>query len=134
MTKDVLAIVEALRAGDRVVVSSAHDSVLQEVRRTKPDLLTGFARGEVIAFTLLTQETEKTYRPPGDYLQIPASIVTPRLIARAKRLKVRVHVWTVNDVEEMRRLKALGVEGIMTDHPTRLARLLAPAQPAPRWF
>jgi glycerophosphoryl diester phosphodiesterase len=42
-------------------------------------------------------------------------ILTPRLIAAAHRHGVEVHVWTVNDPAEMRRLIEMGVDGIVTD-------------------
>ena len=55
-----------------------------------------------------------------DALQVPERqgrlrIVTPRLIAAAHRHDVEVHVWTVNDPADMRRLVAMGVDGIVTD-------------------
>lgn len=55
-----------------------------------------------------------------DALQIPARqgilpILTPRLLSAAHRLGVEVHIWTVNDPVEMRRLVDLGVDGIVTD-------------------
>jgi len=37
---------------------------------------------------------------------------------------MRVHVWTVNEIESMRRLIDLGVDGIMTDYPQRLVKIL----------
>ena len=40
----------------------------------------------------------------------------PRM-ARYRRAGFRVAAWTVNDPGEMRRLKALGVDGIITDFP-----------------
>jgi glycerophosphoryl diester phosphodiesterase len=45
----------------------------------------------------------------------PVRIVTPRVIAHLHRLGVEVHVWTVNDPAQMRRLLALGVDGLVTD-------------------
>jgi glycerophosphoryl diester phosphodiesterase len=36
-----------------------------------------------------------------------------------------VHVWTVNELDEMRRLLDLGVDGLVTDYPARLSRLIA---------
>lgn len=55
-----------------------------------------------------------------DALQIPERqgrlrILTPRLIAAAHRHDVEVHVWTVNDPADMRRLVAMGVDGLVTD-------------------
>ena len=55
-----------------------------------------------------------------DALQVPEKqgrvrIVTPRLIAAAHRYGVEVHVWTVNDPADMRRLVGMGVDGLVTD-------------------
>jgi glycerophosphoryl diester phosphodiesterase len=46
-------------------------------------------------------------------------IVTPSLIAEAHAAGLAIHVWTVNDSEEMRSLQKLGVDGIFTDFPER---------------
>ncbi len=47
--------------------------------------------------------------------QGPVRVVTPRLVEAAHRHGVEVHVWTVNEPADMRRLVALGVDGIVTD-------------------
>jgi glycerophosphoryl diester phosphodiesterase len=36
-----------------------------------------------------------------------------------------VHVWTVNDADDMGRLLHWGADGIMTDRPTLLGQVLA---------
>jgi glycerophosphoryl diester phosphodiesterase len=38
---------------------------------------------------------------------------------------VQVHVWTINDPREMRRLFELGVDGIVSDHPARVRDVVA---------
>ena len=43
--------------------------------------------------------------------------VTPRRITRVHRLGRRVHVWTVNDIKDIRRLFKWGVDGIFSDDP-----------------
>ncbi|WP_245979741.1 glycerophosphodiester phosphodiesterase family protein [Gryllotalpicola protaetiae] len=47
--------------------------------------------------------------------QGPLSVVTPRFIDAVHRAGAEVHVWVVNDAAAMRRLIALGVDGIVTD-------------------
>jgi glycerophosphoryl diester phosphodiesterase len=43
--------------------------------------------------------------------------VTPQQVQRVHRLNRRVHVWTVNTAEDMRRLFDWGVDAIFTDDP-----------------
>lgn len=47
--------------------------------------------------------------------QGPLTVVTPRFIDAVHRAGAEVHVWVVNDGDEMRRLILLGVDGIVTD-------------------
>ena len=43
--------------------------------------------------------------------------VTPEQVGRVHRLKGRIHVWTVNEAEDMRQLFRWGVDAIFTDDP-----------------
>jgi glycerophosphoryl diester phosphodiesterase len=43
------------------------------------------------------------------------ALVTPSMIRLAKRRGLEVHVWTINDPDNMRRLWSMGVQGIITD-------------------
>ncbi|MQA89743.1 MAG: glycerophosphodiester phosphodiesterase [Gemmatimonas sp.] len=69
------------------------------------------------------------YVPPVDAFQIPdrwegREVATPALIRAARHRNIPVHVWTVDDLEAMTRYLDWGVDGIVTDRPDRLARLL----------
>jgi len=50
--------------------------------------------------------------------------LTVRGLARARSLGLATTVYTVNDVERMRELAALGVDGVFTDRPDRLRAVL----------
>jgi glycerophosphoryl diester phosphodiesterase len=76
--------------------------------------------------------------PRADILQVPerwrgVQVVTPRFVASAHRLNLPVQVWTVDDPADMRRLFAWGVDGIQSDRPDLLARVLVEVarRPAP---
>lgn len=64
-----------------------------------------------------------------DALQIPerhggVRVLTPALLRAAHHHDVEVHVWTVNDPDEMRRLVAAGADGIVTDRADVAVRYL----------
>ncbi|MEJ7844970.1 MAG: glycerophosphodiester phosphodiesterase [Acidimicrobiales bacterium] len=54
----------------------------------------------------------------------PVTIVTPRFVAAAHARGIHVHVWTIDDADEMHRLLDVGVDGIMTDRPAVLRDVL----------
>jgi glycerophosphoryl diester phosphodiesterase len=68
-------------------------------------------------------------RPDYDALQMPerylgTQVLTPELVKSAHQMNLAVHVWTVDEEADMRRLLTWGVDGIVTDRPDRLAVVL----------
>lgn len=62
-------------------------------------------------------------------LQVPTTfgavpIVTARTVAAAHRAGRQVHVWTINEADEMHRLLDLGVDGIISDRADILRDVL----------
>jgi glycerophosphoryl diester phosphodiesterase len=55
----------------------------------------------------------------GNYaaLHLHRTNANPAQVRRVHRLRRRIHVWTVNQAEEMSRLHSWGVDGIFTDDP-----------------
>jgi glycerophosphoryl diester phosphodiesterase len=51
-------------------------------------------------------------------------VVDEAFVEAAHRFGKAVHVWTIHDEETMRRLVALGVDGIISDLPTTLSGVL----------
>ncbi|MEJ2678139.1 MAG: glycerophosphodiester phosphodiesterase [Gemmatimonadota bacterium] len=123
---------EAIRrhdARDRVVAAGIHDR-----ERTLFGTYDGTisASAEMIrTFWLFQRLRLARFRHVGaDVVQVPERegairVVTPRFIRDLHAQGVPVHVWTVDDVEDMHRLLDWGVDGIITDRPDRLAAVLA---------
>lgn len=64
-----------------------------------------------------------------DALQIPerygaVRVLTPALLRAAHRHDVEVHVWTINQPDDMRRLMDAGVDGVVTDRADLALRAL----------
>ncbi len=125
----MLEVIERSGMCRRVLVASEHQQPLDEVRALAPEIPTNFSSREVGGFFQALVSRMAGYVPPGDALQIPIeyekfTLVTPESVAAAHRVGVEMHVWTVNDEAEMRGLLALGVDGIITDFPDRLLKLV----------
>jgi glycerophosphoryl diester phosphodiesterase len=50
--------------------------------------------------------------------------VDERMVQAAHAGGSQVHLWTINEAEEIRRLLAIGVDGIITDRPDVLNAVL----------
>ena len=105
---------------DRVCISSFSDDRLAKVRAALgPRLCTALGPRAVAA--LRVGSYLPVVRPrAGVCAQVPTGtrwirIVDPRFVAAAHRLGLQVHVWTIDEPAEIRRLLDLGVDGIMTD-------------------
>lgn len=117
-------------AAGRVLVASFRDSTMEEFRRACPEVGTSASSDEAFRF-LAMQRTgvAAAFSPSMQALQIPErfgglSVPTRDFVAAAHERNLKVHVWTINDAETMRRLVEAGVDGIMTDYPDRLLALL----------
>lgn len=48
------------------------------------------------------------------------SLLTESNVAKAQEAGYKIYTWTVNEPEDIARVKALGVDGIITDYPDRI--------------
>ena len=123
-------------AEDRVMVGSFSVRHLREFRRlTGGRVPTSAHPGEVAAF-LLSPSVRLARRLAGDdfaAFQVPRTrtvagrrvpIVTRSFVERAHRAGKQVHVWTIDDPDEIRALLDLGVDGLMTDRTDLLKAVL----------
>jgi glycerophosphoryl diester phosphodiesterase len=115
---------------DRVLVASFTGSTLADFRRECPEVATSASTGEAVSFLSLQEAgLAASYSPDMQALQVPERtgmlrVLTRDFVEAAHGRNLRVHAWTINDEGDMRRLIDMGVDGVMTDYPDRLLRVL----------
>ena len=121
-------LLEATGTEDRVCVASfSQRRIAAFRRRSRGRVLTAASPFEVAAVRLSPWPLPRS--PRAAPLQVPGrlrgiTVVTPSFVHRAHRLGRQVHVWTVDDPDEMHRLLDLGVDGLMTDRTDVLRDVL----------
>jgi glycerophosphoryl diester phosphodiesterase len=119
---------------DDVIVASFLDGATDAFKQHASDVTTSAG----------TATTAEFYQAVRDGLPIPESatrhaalqvppkfgdvvLVDEPFVTRAHEAGLAVHVWTIDDADEMARLLALDVDGIMTDRPSVLNEVLTAA-------
>lgn len=140
MVAAVLADVRRYRMETRTVMHSFDWALLDECRQQAPDLPTSYLSqlpenaddpGEDSAkpvgpeYDRMTDSLPQAVASAGGQLWCPYFLdVTSELVAEAHDLGLPVLIWTVNETDDIRRLVATGVDGIVTDYPGRTQRIL----------
>jgi len=112
------------------MVGSFHDAQIRRFRRLCPTVPTAAGVSETRLFFLLARiGLERLYRPRFQAFQVPEyngriHLVTPGFIAAAHAQGVEVHVWTVDEPADMRRLLDWGVDGLISDYPDKLMEVI----------
>jgi glycerophosphoryl diester phosphodiesterase len=117
---------------DDVLVASFNDAATAAFSAVAPEIPTSAGTLATAAFWQAVQQQAEPPATGHVALQVPAAyeaitIVDERFVAAAHRHGLAVHVWTIDEPDEMQRLIDLGVDGIMSDRPTVLEGVLQKA-------
>ena len=144
--KLVVAAVRGAGMTERVTVQSFDWRTLVEVKRLAPEIETSCLTVQTKDNNTVKQSLDGGASPwhAGFALRdhggsLPATVkaagcgawsmfwrnLTAPELAEAHALGLKALPWTVNDPSEMRKLIALGVDGIITDYPDRLRAVMA---------
>lgn len=140
VVEPMMSVLEAHNAFDRVMVASFSERRLQRIRTMRRGHVSTSLGVSGVARLLGAAQSATSaswWRIPGPRMGVravqvphrhgPIPIVTPRFIATAHTLGLAVHVWTINDADEMRELIDMGVDGIITDRPSLAKEILTGA-------
>jgi glycerophosphoryl diester phosphodiesterase len=104
---------------DRVIFSSFDYDCLRRVRELAPEAPIGVICAKDTHADPIVQALTLNARS----IHARKELASRDFLQRAWDEGLDVYVWTVNDLPEIERFASLGVQGIMSDYPERLARL-----------
>jgi glycerophosphoryl diester phosphodiesterase len=120
---------------ERVLIPSFSKTAIEDFRAVCPEVATSMVQAEIQNYFILnTLFLSGLFQSPAEAFQVPQTfnlpvlgetrVTTDRFIRNAQRLNINVHVWTVNDPDEMQALIDSGVDGIITDRPDLLLEIV----------
>jgi glycerophosphoryl diester phosphodiesterase len=132
LARALVAVVEAAGAVDRVCLGSGDDEQGERIRHLLPRACHFLPREAAGCHILAARNDGASGCPSGfEVAALPYRLEGSDLVVADRRTVdychregLAVFVWTVDLEQDMRELVASGVEGIMTDRPDLLARLL----------
>lgn len=115
---------------ERVCLGSESDVIAERLCTSMPeachffprDALTTFVLGALNGDDAPPDERFHVADMPAEYEGMP--LITPELIRIARLHGIAVLVWTIDEEPQMRALLEAGVDGIMTDRPDVLRRVI----------
>ena len=116
---------------DDVIVASFLDPATDVFKAYAPEINTSAGTNATAEFYRAVRDDEPAPESVIKHqaLQVPPSfgeitLVDETFVRRAHDAGLAVHVWTIDDAAEMQRLVDLDVDGVMTDRPSILDRVL----------
>lgn len=121
--------ISRLKLSDRVIVGSFLEKRVRKFREIAGDGVATSAGPRETARIVFGAKVGRTPRVSADVLQVPEfhrriHVVNDRVIDIVQSQGKQVHVWTVNDLDEMARFLDMGVDGVVTDRPDLLKELI----------
>lgn len=126
----VAKTIEAVKAHglfDKLLISSFSADVLVECKKVDPECKTGYlyAPNKKHSYThMLFGYVEFAKKIKADYLHPHFLSVNRRYVRRLHENGIGINVWTVDKEKTARKLLKLGVDGIITNDPIMVNRLV----------
>ena len=129
-----LAVIDATGSSSRVIVESFDWRVQRHIRAARPDIrMAWLTSAETNAASTLWWDgiapggsvADQVAREGGQIWAPEHTSLTENQIKRAHSLGLSVLPWTVNHPDDMRRLVALGVDGLISDRPDLVHRVVS---------
>lgn len=118
--EQVLKLVRKMEMEDRIIYSSFYHPSILKIKKLDKNARTGilYSDGWLHVPSYAAMLGTDCIHPAVYHLK------SKKLVKQAKEKKLAVHVWTVNDQEQIERMAEMGVDAIITNKPDLCRRVM----------
>lgn len=116
LTEKVVNLVTKKNFIPQCILTSFDRDAVRKVKALNNRIKTGYIFSKM--------PDEDIYTAEFDLLSVNKKLVTKEMVEKAHKNGKEVHVWTVNEAGDMKKLIQLGVDNIITNYPNRLLKIL----------
>ncbi len=128
--QNIIQLINEFKAHDWCIIQSFNDRVLGNFRKL-PELQSDMQKlfeafipvAPFYGGSRFSYKRIRTYNF-AEEVNINYRYVNPRVVRKVHELGKKVNVWTVNQPENLQKYVEMGVDGIITDFPDRLNKIL----------
>ena len=121
ITEKVVHMVNQRSMRDRVIISSFDPRAVRRVQLVDPEMKAAMLYNDDLQKDMTVEDIMNA--TGADAFNLSSEQVTRGIVEEWHSYGLPVSVYTVNDVEEMEKLIAIGVNAIFTDRPDRMLEL-----------
>jgi len=114
----VVSLIERKGFVGQCIVTSFDINAIQQIKRLNPNIKTGLIISKKKAIT------DELWSSDIDILSVKSKLVNRKFVKQAGEHHKDLHVWTVNNKNEMKRIMRFNVASIITDYPDQLHKLM----------
>lgn len=116
----VIREIDDLGIANRCIVQSFDPAILEVANEERPDLILAFLVENADG---LKKNLKRLSFQPAIYSPY-FELVDKKMLEALRERNIELVVWTVNEPKDIKRMLQLGVDGIISDYPDRVVKLL----------
>jgi glycerophosphoryl diester phosphodiesterase len=112
----LIQLIQAFHFANQCIITSFDQKTIEQIHACAPYLTTGLILNQ--------RPSDSIFKNTWKLFSINYKFVNSHLVQRAVAVQKEIHVWTVNEINEMERCISLDVHSIITNYPNRLKNVL----------
>jgi glycerophosphoryl diester phosphodiesterase len=117
MEEKLVGVIKRNRLENSSIVTSEIPSVLKKIKQLCPAIKLELGHNKSVGLNKIMKAAK---RVKADIVSPHYKIVTKKFVEMAHKNGFEVHVWPVNNRQDIEKMKQMGVDGVISDFPERI--------------